>query len=275
MVHNRILFAVVGDVHGAMKRMVQLLHQWEIKHHRSLDFVLQLGDFEPHRHEQDLATMAAPQKYRKLGDFPLFYSGKFTFPWPIYFIGGNHEPYGWLDTLEAGAMLTKHCYYLGRTPMIHQYGLRIRGLSGIYKSSFFTKERPKYTEHATIPLKNYTFFTENEVENLMHSAPIDILLLHEWPSGLMTQEEFFKNEPNQPTTNMRELGNEPARMLIELVEPQLVFCGHMHTRHQTTLLSPSGHTTSVYCLANIAQGQDALAFFEVDVANNRIRELQY
>lgn len=85
-------FAVVGDVHGDHWAMIRLLNGWEKSRRKSLDFVLQVGDFEPHRSESDLATMAAPAKYRNLGDFPIFARGEAQFPWPLCFIGGNHEP---------------------------------------------------------------------------------------------------------------------------------------------------------------------------------------
>ena len=87
-----MFFAAVGDVHGHMHAMVALLRDWEEASGETLGFVLQVGDFEPHRHEDDLATMAAPSKYRQLGDFADYHSGRATMPWPVYFIGGNHEP---------------------------------------------------------------------------------------------------------------------------------------------------------------------------------------
>ncbi|MDJ0554323.1 MAG: metallophosphoesterase [Microcoleaceae cyanobacterium MO_207.B10] len=92
--HQDIYFAVVGDVHGHIYKMIGLLQNWENYSGQKLTFILQVGDFEPHRNEADLATMDAPTKYRKLGDFPDFYEQRSIFPWPIWFIGGNHEPYG-------------------------------------------------------------------------------------------------------------------------------------------------------------------------------------
>jgi len=89
---QELFFAAVGDVHGQMHEMVRLLSAWEGRAGRALAFVLQVGDFEPVRDQKDLDTVAAPMCYRKLGDFPDFHSGRATFPWPVWFIGGNHEP---------------------------------------------------------------------------------------------------------------------------------------------------------------------------------------
>ncbi|MDJ0516985.1 MAG: hypothetical protein F6K22_01080 [Okeania sp. SIO2F4] len=61
--YQDIFFAVVGDVHGYLYTIIGLLQQWENDSHQQLKFILQVGDFEPHRHETDLATMDAPTKY--------------------------------------------------------------------------------------------------------------------------------------------------------------------------------------------------------------------
>ncbi|WP_437712111.1 hypothetical protein WMF45_42230 [Sorangium sp. So ce448] len=85
--------------------MVELLDAWEHRHRRHIDFVLQVGDFEPHRHEDDLATASLPQKYRDLGDFWAFDQGLASFEWPIYFIGGNIR--GTRRRLDRGARVKR------------------------------------------------------------------------------------------------------------------------------------------------------------------------
>ena len=100
-VTNDVYFAVVGDVHGQFFLTRRLLQELE---HRllqetatKLDFVLQVGDLECHRDEEDMATMAAPAAKRRLGDFRECCLDGHPWPWPTYFIGGNHECFGWLD----------------------------------------------------------------------------------------------------------------------------------------------------------------------------------
>jgi len=53
---KRINFAAVGDVHGHMDRCVAMLESWEKTNNKSLSFVLQVGDFEPHRDNADLSV---------------------------------------------------------------------------------------------------------------------------------------------------------------------------------------------------------------------------
>jgi lariat debranching enzyme len=39
----------------------------------------------------DLSQMACPEKYKKIGNFHEYYSGKLLAPIPTIIIGGNHE----------------------------------------------------------------------------------------------------------------------------------------------------------------------------------------
>ncbi len=50
-------------------------------------------------------------------------------------------------------------------------------------------------------------------------------------------------------------------MLIDLLSPKLVLCGHMHYRYQTNIITDGNKQTEVYCLADIQQGDAAIAIF--------------
>jgi hypothetical protein len=129
---HEFIIAAVGDVHGHFRALVRLLVDWEKKSGLKIDLVLQVGDLEPHRHEADLETMSAPVKYRKLGDFREVFDGRTAFPWPVIFIGGNHEPYGALDEHPEGYELCPNIIYLGRSGLRHlEEVIRIVGLSGV------------------------------------------------------------------------------------------------------------------------------------------------
>ena len=187
------LFAVVGDVHGAMWTMIRLLNGWEKSRKRRLDFVLQVGDFEPHRDEADLSTMAAPAKYRHLGDFPAFARGEAQFPWPVWFIGGNHEPYGWLETMEEGGQVTSNCSFIGRANIVSVQGLRVAGLSGIYRPELFGISRPPVDEFDFRSNKEWIGWNEGDIERLLSLGEADVLLLHEWPC------QFSDNQRHIPS----------------------------------------------------------------------------
>lgn len=257
-----VQFAVVGDVHGHLKKTRRLLKDWEERSGQSLDFVLQVGDFEAHRSEDDLATMAAPAKYRQLGDFGAFYQGKESLPWPLYFIGGNHEPYGFLDR-EGPGELAENIHYLGRAGRIELFGLQVIGLSGIYIEEQFQEARPTCDKLDRISNKRFIGFLETELNELLDGGHADILLLHDWPTGIVTDEDLPRLEPLMRKSRFEQLGNPYARLLAELIEPQWVFCGHMHVPYQSKLLG-ADLDISVCCLANVESGPSCFKVFTIE-----------
>ena len=255
-------FAAVGDVHGRMRGMVRLLQEWSRKAHKPLAFVLQVGDFEPHRHEADLATMAAPAKYKHLGDFADFHSLRARFPWPVYFIGGNHEPYGYLDQSPDGFELTPHCQYLGRVGTLETHGLRVAGLSGIYQEESFRLPRPPVERLGTVSNKAFAGFTEQDVDRALALERADVLLLHEWPSGLVDPADAPDFEQQRRSMSYETVGNEYARLLVEALQPRLVLCGHMHKAYRGSIRHASGQVSTVRCLDHVAHGQSSFAVFQ-------------
>ena len=253
-------FAVVGDVHGDHWAMIRYLSGWEKSRKKSLDFVLQVGDFEPHRDEADLATMAAPAKYRDLGDFPIFARGEAEFPWPIYFIGGNHEPYGFLETLPDSSHVAANCVYIGRAGLIETYSVRVAGLSGIFQSHLFGQTRPDVAQFGATSNKDWIGWNEGDIEKLLTLGRADIFLLHEWPI------EFGDNQ--------RHFADVAARGWIELalqsLRPELIFCGHLHYRLRS-VARVNGADVPVNCLAQVSRGRDRFAVYERE--NGEWREL--
>jgi lariat debranching enzyme len=258
-----ILFAVVGDVHGHIHATVKLLKKWQSIAKQEFDFVLQVGDFEPNRNEADLLTMAAPKKYKKLGDFPDYYHGKATFPWPIYFIGGNHEPYGFLDRSPNGAKIAENFYYLGRVGSKVIEGIKIVGLSGIYQESNFLISRPNVENISERSNKDYIYFNDEDVIRLLDYQKVDILLLHDWPAHIIESTDIDRFKKILFNIKFTGIGNEYARMLVDLLAPKLVFCGHMHYKYQTQIVTGESRKIEIYCLADVRQDDDAIAVFRV------------
>ncbi|MBD2300626.1 metallophosphoesterase [Nostoc sp. FACHB-190] len=259
---NDFYFAAVGDVHGQMQNMVKLLSKWESRLGIKLAFVLQVGDFEPHRHEADLSTMSAPTKYKKLGDFPDYYSEKKFFPWPIYFIGGNHEPYGFLEQFPKGQKIINNCYYLGRVSSNIIKGLNVVGLSGIYQKDKFHSLRPHFLEIYTKSNKEYIYFNEDDIAQAIDYKNADILLLHDCPSEIVNPS-IIAEIIGFSIKYGDEIGNEFARMLVDLLLPKVVLCGHIHYKHYTHIVTSDNRKIEIYCLADINKGDAAIELFRV------------
>ena len=248
---STLRFAVVGDVHGDHWAMIRLLQGWEKARHKSLDWVLQVGDFEPHRHESDLATMAAPAKYRDLGDFPIFASGQAQFPWPIYFIGGNHEPYGWLETLPDGGQIAPNCHYIGRANAVEIGEIKVAGLSGIFQPQLFSQVRPDISQFCAKSNKEWIGWNQGDIEKLLNLGRCDIFLLHEWPV------EFDNNQRHFADVAAREW----IELALESLRPDLIFCGHLHYRLRSAI-RVGGVDIPVNCLAQVSRGRDCFAVYE-------------
>lgn len=233
--------------------MIRLLSGWEKSRKRRLDFVLQVGDFEPHRDEADLSTMAAPAKYRQLGDFPAFARGEAQFPWPVWFIGGNHEPYGWLEAMEDGGQVLSNCSFIGRANIVSVQGLRVAGLSGIFKSEFFGVARPPIEEFDFRSNKEWIGWNEGDIERLLSLGEADVLLLHEWPC------QFSDNQRHIPSGEAWEW----IELVLKKVRPQMVFCGHLHSRWRSAA-RVDGATIPVECLGQVSSGPDCFEVYEVE-----------
>jgi Icc-related predicted phosphoesterase len=270
--NKNIYFAAIGDVHGQMNKMVSMLQRWESSKNMKLAFVLQVGDFEPHRDKNDLNTMAAPAKYRKLGDFHNYYKNILKFPWPVYFIAGNHEPYGFLDQHIEGIEICSNCYYIGRANSFSINNIKVSGLSGIYKENVFRKKRPHISEIERSSNKDYIYFTDIEVDKLIDFGKTDILLLHDWPEGIINQADAEQFEAQRRSIRYNTVGNEYSKMVMELTEPQIVLCGHLHQKYRNQIILNNGTKIQIICMASVTQGWDSIAFFTI-TKNNQIELL--
>ena len=76
-----------------------------------------------------------------------YYSGEKLAPKLTIFVGGNHEASNYLQELPYGGWVAPNIYYLGYAGVVNIAGIRIAGLSGIFKGADFAKgryEKPPY-----------------------------------------------------------------------------------------------------------------------------------
>lgn len=114
-----------------------------------------------------------------------YYSGEKTAPILTIFVGGNHEASNYLQEMPYGGWVAPNIYYLGYAGVINIAGVRIGGLSGIYKGMDYLKghfEKAPYNENSkrsVYHIRNLEVFRLKQV-----SQPIQIFLSHDWPSGI-------------------------------------------------------------------------------------------
>ncbi|GMU07924.1 hypothetical protein [Corallococcus caeni] len=180
------------------------------------------------------------------------------FPWPVYFIGGNHEPYGFLDTQATqGFEATPGCHYLGRVGQVELRGLRVAGLSGIHREDAFQTARPSLTSSQAVAHKAFAYFNEEDVDRAMALRKVDVLMLHDWPSGLIAAEDAGAFEQRRSVSH-DTVGNDYAHKLVEALKPRVVLCGQMHRAYRAAIRPPSGKVSDGPCLAACARGLSPL-----------------
>ena len=82
--------------------------------------------------------------------------------------------------------MAPNIYYLGYAGVVNVNGIRIAGLSGIYKGHDYLKgrfEKPPYdnsTQRSVYHIRNLDVFRLKQLEK----NPPDIMMTHDWPRGI-------------------------------------------------------------------------------------------
>ena len=135
----------------------------------------------------------------------------------------------------TGGWVAPKIYYAGFANVINFAGIRIGGLSGIYKSQDYYKghhEIPPYnpgTCHSVYHVRNLETFRLSQIKK-----PLDIMLTHDWPLGvyhhgntdqLIKFKPFFAEEIHNNT-----LGSPENERLLKLLKPKYWFSAHLHVK---------------------------------------------
>ena len=209
-----------------------------------IDLVIIGGDFQAIRNEADFESMAVPAKFRAIESFWRYYSGAKVAPWPTVIIGGNHEASNYMLELFHGGWVAPNIYYLGMAGVVRFGGLRIGGISGIWKSHDYRKghfERPPYDRSS---IRSAYHVRELQVFQLsqLRGQPLDVFLSHDWPVGiyhhgdkarLLASKPFFRDEVNTDT-----LGSPPLADLLARLQPTYWFAGHLHVKFAALVNHP-------------------------------------
>ncbi|KAH3754117.1 lariat debranching enzyme-like [Dreissena polymorpha] len=227
--------AVEGCCHGELDAIYQTLELLEQKNNIKVDLLLICGDFQAVRNMADMDCMAVPQKYKQMNTFYKYYSGEKVAPVLTVFIGGNHEASNYMQELPYGGWVAPKIYYMGYANVIQIAGIRIGGMSGIFKGKDYNRghfEHPPYSEdskRSAYHVRNVDVYRLKQVKQ-----PIDIFLSHDWPKGvhkygdthrLLKRKKFLQEEIEQD-----RLGNPAAADLLYLLQPAYWFSAHLHVK---------------------------------------------
>lgn len=224
-----VTVAVEGCGHGTLNAIYDSLKP-------GVDILIICGDFQAIRNITDLQTLNVPPKYKQLGDFPDYYSGKRKAPVLTIFIGGNHECSSYLRELQYGGWVAPSIYYLGEFGSVWYKGIRISGLLGIWNGrTFHTRDQLDYLlPYSPSSLRLVYHVKPKNLLKLLISGRSDVVVSHDWPKGiwkfgderaLLRKKKFFKEDMQSG-----KLGSPAARAGLEKLAPLFWFSLHLHVK---------------------------------------------
>lgn len=241
---GKVRIAVQGCCHGELNKVLEQV--CKIHEENPLDLLLILGDFQSIRDETDLQSLSVPPKYQRMGDFHEYYmNDEFKLPCMTVFIGGNHESMRHLMLLPHGGYVAPNLFYMGYSNVLWYRGVRIGGLSGIWKRWDYEKVRPTWeelekTESWAKRKKELYHVRRTEVEPLEKiQQPVDIFMSHDWPNGvayhgdlraLLNKKPFFEKDIQQ-----RQLGSPVSWQLLRQLKPRWWLSAHLHVRYEAVV----------------------------------------
>lgn len=221
-----------GTLHSIYASVAQtcLIHHWP-----NIDLLIIGGDFQAVRNSHDLATMSVPAKYRAIGDFHEYYSGAHVAPYLTLFVGGNHEASAHLRELPYGGWVAPNIYYLGYANVVRVGGLRIAGLSGIWKGYNYKRVHDERVPFSADDVKSVYHVREWDVRQLLQvRRQVDVGVSHDWPRGVEWKGDwkwlFSRKEGFEEDARTGRLGSEAARMVMARLRPKWWFSAHLHVK---------------------------------------------
>ncbi|KAJ8012657.1 hypothetical protein DPEC_G00045170 [Dallia pectoralis] len=266
--------AVEGCCHGELDKIYETIGYLEQKEGVKVDLLLCCGDFQAVRNEGDMKCMAVSQKYRQMQTFYKYYSGEKKAPVLTIFIGGNHEASNHLQELPYGGWVAPNIYYMGYAGVVRYKGVRIGGLSGIFKGHDYRKghyEFPPYnsdTLRSVYHIRNIDVFKLKQVQ-----MPVDVFMTHDWPRGiyhygsteaLLRKKKFLRQEVESNT-----LGSPAGAELLAHLQPNYWFSAHLHVKFAAVMQHPAKgdtapRTTKFLSLDKCLPYRDFLQIVEVE-----------
>ncbi|POS85280.1 hypothetical protein EPUL_004030 [Erysiphe pulchra] len=180
--------------------------------------------------------MACPVKYRRIGDFHSYYSGARKAPYLTIFVGGNHEASNHLWELFYGGWVAPNIYYMGAANILRVGGVRIAGMSGIWKGYNFRKSHYERLPYNQDDIRSIYHVREIETRKLLQvKTQVDVGISHDWPKSIElygNTKKLFKNKPDfQKESRDGTFGNVAAKLVMDHLRPPYWFSAHMHCKY--------------------------------------------
>ncbi|KAM3066133.1 lariat debranching enzyme [Clarireedia jacksonii] len=261
---NGLRIAVEGCGHGTLNAIYAATQKaCEARGWDGVDLLIIGGDFQAVRNASDLTVMACPVKYRQIGDFHAYYSGATKAPYLTIFVGGNHEASSHLWELFYGGWVAPNIWYMGVSNVVRLGGVRIAGMSGIWKGYNYNKPHFERLPYSQDDIRSIYHVREIDTRKLLQlRSQVDIGISHDWPRGIEkhgNQKKLFKEKPDFAAESRDgTLGSLAVKYVMDRLRPPLWFSAHLHCRFSAVkiyedntqeandnLSQPTATTTSV------------------------------
>jgi lariat debranching enzyme len=179
--------------------------------------------------------MSVPMKFRNIGDFHEYYSGKRKAPYLTLFVGGNHEASNHLFELYYGGWVAPNIYYLGAANVVRFGPLRIAGLSGIWKGHDYNKPHYERLPYNQDDVKSIYHVREFDVRKLLQlRTQVDVGISHDWPRGIEWLGDwkalFAKKDLFEADARAGTLGSSAGKYVLDRLRPPYWFSAHLHCK---------------------------------------------
>jgi lariat debranching enzyme len=187
------------------------------------------------RNASDLTVMACPVKYRQIGDFHAYYSGAEKAPYLTMFVGGNHEASSHLFELFYGGWAAPNIWYMGAANVVRLGGVRIAGMSGIWKGYNYNKPHYERLPYSEDDIRSIYHVREIDTRKLLQlRSQVDIGISHDWPREIEkhgNKKHLFRMKPDfEAESRDGTLGNIAAKYVMDRLRPPLWFSAHLHCK---------------------------------------------
>ncbi|KAF5272709.1 hypothetical protein FQA39_LY07736 [Lamprigera yunnana] len=272
--------AIEGCAHGELEVIYETIKLFEEVEKVTVDLLIICGDFQTCRNEEDLHCMAVPPKYYNMRSFYKYYNGEKVAPILTIFIGGNHEASNYLQELPYGGWVAPKIYYLGYAGVVNVAGIKIAGLSGIYKGHDYLKGRYEKTPYTNETKRSVYHIRNLDVFRLKQlSQPLDIFVSHDWPTNiwnygnldqLLRFKPYFKSD-----IETEKLGSKPCEDLLMELQPKYYFAAHLHCKFAAMIKHKTKNTTKFVALDKCLPKRRFLQFIEIPHDANEKIQLEY
>ncbi|KAI9744898.1 MAG: hypothetical protein M1818_001823 [Claussenomyces sp. TS43310] len=236
--------AVEGCGHGTLNAIYSATDKaCEARSWDGVDLLIIGGDFQAVRNAYDLTVMSVPAKFREIGDFHEYYSGRRRAPYLTIFVGGNHEASSHLWELYYGGWVAPNIYYMGAANVVRLGPVRIAGMSGIWKGYNYNKPHHERLPYNQDDIKSIYHVRELDIRKLLQlRTQVDVGISHDWPRAIERhgdERHLFRLKPDfEQESKDGTLGNQAATYVMDRLRPPYWFAAHMHCKFAATKTYP-------------------------------------